>query len=344
MSVKMPFLFCTGILLRNGYWFDLEYRTWEAQKFPPNNVLVDEPNSAFGYQGKLTIFGNPVCNSTGECRYTEVVQHNPGEDTWLTLGHMTTDRRYHEVVEVPVEFCDVLGTIMTTTEAPTTTEDPAITDEPLPGEDSSNVAMIIGGIWEEASGGSTLPSVELFGCPGYQNVALPVEDYPTAIYLTAGQYMEDENKVLVCGGFTCEDQIGCRIITDCYEWMPELHWQEATASLNERKWSHIMASAVNVDLVGDDEHYPLVLGGTDTVTEMYDPVNDEWYPYYDLPEGNWRSIDCLVQYGDDIYHINTAITKLDTLSWSALDLGEVPEFISGGGRCSMVRIKGHVGE
>ncbi len=333
--------------MRNGYWFDFTYRLWKAQEFPPNNMLVEEPNSAFGFQGKLTIFGNPVCNAMGACEYTEVIQHDPILDAWITLGHMTIDRRYHDVVEVPVEFCDVLGDIQPTTETPTTTADPATTDEPLPGEESNNVAMIIGGVWEGASGGNLLPSVELFGCPGYEDVALPIDDFPVAIYLSGGEYLEDEEKVLVCGGFTCDnrpDQLNCRIVTDCYEWTNELHWQQASASLNERRWAHIMVSAVNIDLPGNDTRYPLVLGGSNAETEIYDPDNDVWNPYYDLPESGWRTLDCIVQYGDDIYHLRNTFTRLDTLTWDSEDMGEIPEFVSGGDRCSLVRIKGHVGK
>ncbi len=106
--------------------------------------------------------------------------------------------------------------------------------------------------------------------------------------------------------------MGCRTVTDCYEWSPETHvWEEASADLNERRWAHIMASVKNINMPGDETRYPLVLGGSDTDTEIYDPVNEEWVPYLELPESNWRTLDCLVQYGDDIYHMRNTFTRCD---------------------------------
>ncbi len=55
---------------------------------------------------------------------------------------------------------------------------------------------------------------------GYQDQSLPIEDFPISVYLTAGLYLEDDNKVLTCGGFTCEDraqQLGCRTIPGEHE-------------------------------------------------------------------------------------------------------------------------------
>ncbi len=107
--------------MRNGYWFDIDQTRWEALEFPPSNPIVDEPNSAFGFRGSLAIFGSPVCDSQGECRHTEVLQYDSSTDAWVSLGNMIMDRRFHDVVEVPVEWCDVaLGESPTTTTPPTT--------------------------------------------------------------------------------------------------------------------------------------------------------------------------------------------------------------------------------
>ncbi len=53
------------------------------------------------------------------------------------------------------------------------------------------------------------------------------------------------------------------LFAECYEYFPNNArgeaWQPASADLNDRKWSHIMASVQNIDR-NDGLYYPLALG------------------------------------------------------------------------------------
>ncbi len=122
VTQKLLFPSMAGILLQNGYVYDIEASTWDTVAFPPNNPIVQEANSAFSFRGRMTIFGNPVCDGDGQCEYREVLQYDPDGNAWVSLGKMVMDRRLHEVVEVPAEWCDLaLGESPLTTTTPQTT-------------------------------------------------------------------------------------------------------------------------------------------------------------------------------------------------------------------------------
>ncbi len=74
-------------------------------------IIVDK----FLLQGKPTLFGNPYCDETTfECLNQEVIQYDPEEDTWKSLGLMSEPRVFPTVIEVPASFCDVYQTGSTT--------------------------------------------------------------------------------------------------------------------------------------------------------------------------------------------------------------------------------------
>ena len=63
---------------------------------------------------------------------------------------------------------------------------------------------------------------------------------------------------------------------------------------------------------GSSARVPIVIGGggipnpgtpVGEITEIYDPINNEWKIYQDLMQSGWNAIQCLVQYNDEIYSI-----------------------------------------
>ncbi len=97
-----------GIMLANGYWWDIEADTWQAARFPPYPRVPDLATpDVFGWRGRPTVFGNPSCDGEGNCEYVDVVQYDPEGDSWVNLGKMSESKRYQAVVEVPEEFCQL---------------------------------------------------------------------------------------------------------------------------------------------------------------------------------------------------------------------------------------------
>ena len=60
-------------------------------------------------------------------------------------------------------------------------------------------ALIIGGM-NDFDQAKLTKSVELFGCPGEEE-SLWVDDFPSHVMVTGGIYLEEQDKVLVCGGW-----------------------------------------------------------------------------------------------------------------------------------------------
>ncbi len=83
-------------MLRNGYWFNLETREWEARRFPPSMDIVADPNALFTFRGAPTFFGGTVCDEDGYCEYREVQQYDSDQDLWITIGSMMESRSLHE--------------------------------------------------------------------------------------------------------------------------------------------------------------------------------------------------------------------------------------------------------
>ncbi len=225
-------------MTRTGYWFNLLTLEWEQKRFPPYYENGPTPNALYNFRGKATLFGNGDCDEEGICTSTDVLQYDPDQDLWISMGRMIKSRTMHSVIEVPKTFCDVVT-------------------HPAPSQDTA--AMVIGGLgdYDPVSGRRTiLMSVELFGCPNTPDGIL-IEDFPQRVYLTAGKHFDvidrDEQEpangsVLVCGGYSCDpDQIFCRISTSCYEWTPDNSWQLRNETLDRSRWAHIMASVPDVN-------------------------------------------------------------------------------------------------
>ncbi len=336
-------------MLRSGYWFNLGTAEWEAKKFPPNNPFVIEADAMHYFRGKPTIFGSPQCDSEGNCYYTEVIQYNPDYDHWDSLGTISESKQFHEVVEVPREICDRVAAGTTVTMPPSTQSTPEPVTDPYIAPDTNTVAMIIGGRWDDASGLQTMSSIELFGCPGYEERSFPLLDFPTGIYLTGATYFQnnqDVGKVVACGGFGCDRF--CQPASKCFEWTLDSGDWEETPELNDDRWGHLMALVQNLDNVIDvngeqvvvDELVPMVIGRSED-TEIYNTTSREWMPYRPVPEATqeWITYNCLIQIGDNIYHIGDKFYELNTLEWSITRTIEIPPFLQGQGACSQARIR-----
>ncbi len=162
-----------GILLRNGYWFDIEQQTWEQKRFPPYANVVAIPDAMWTFRKKPTIFGNTVCDGLGNCEFTGVEQYDVTTNKWIHIGKMIQTRTFHEVVEVPVSFCDFSSNSVFETDT---------------------AAMIIGGIYNIDSADNpdnlqemeVLSSVEIYGCPGLEDTMV-VEDLPYPTYMTGAE-------------------------------------------------------------------------------------------------------------------------------------------------------------
>ncbi len=79
----------TGILLRFGYWLDLETLAWHTRAVPPFHPLAEIPNAMWSFEGRPTIFGNPKCGDDGTCINSEVVQYFAGGRRDKTLSSIS---------------------------------------------------------------------------------------------------------------------------------------------------------------------------------------------------------------------------------------------------------------
>ncbi len=163
--------------------------------------------------------------------------------------------------------------------------------------------------------------------------------------------------VLVCGGFVCIDEgvpgvPGCVDRNSCYSWHGDRpsgsQWVEE-APLNNKRVGHLMTTAPNISATSNQE-YPLVIGLDDT-SELFDTASNTWMQYRSLElaaadlTNPWLTPFCLVRYRYKIYRIGTEVQELDTLYWEIVNLGPVPEFLTGQpSRCAMAEIDGEIGE
>ncbi len=253
-----------GILLTNGYWFNLQTRQWEQVRFPPypefepfetRNLMM------YSFRGKPTVFNMPSCDSDGECIYNDVVQYDSLYDRWESIGTMLHHRGFSTIVEVPGEYCEVARY-----------ETPS----------RRTAAIVVGGISnpeEPNQGDNVLNSVELIGCP--RSISIPLEDFPERIYLTAGVHfvLDEEDfplgKVVVCGGFTTS------LENRCWEMDPSTGsttWAETDYTLGGPRWAHEMVLAADTSS-GSNKRVPMVLGGQNRNTEIWDPIAEEWKNY-----------------------------------------------------------------
>ena len=337
-----------GILLRNGYWYNLERNSWTVLRFPSYapfiEDILDQPDTLWSFRGKPTMFGNMEnCNTEGVCDYDEVMQYDDASNMWVSLGRMTESKTFHDVVEVPQSFCDAFRD---SHEAKKQTEKPKEKAKARP-DDATTVAMIVGGYDDNRLDNDRVhTSVEVYGCPDVDYYTIQVDDYPKRIYGSAGRfYVEPADgveKVLSCGGFSTNS--GVNLISEqCYEFIYETGlWQEAPYDLQRNKWAHIMAMIPDLESEDLSQLVPSVMG-LRLDTEIFQPGNRTWREYYPLEETNWWTLGCFIQYMDKVYQIRNEVNELDPSTWNITPLDVVPEFLRSPGKCTGVEVDGHPG-
>ncbi len=318
-----------GIFTKSGLWFNLTAKEWVQKTAPPLDPAAPRPNSMWSFQGKPTIFGAAVCAGPDACEYEQVIQYDPEEDDWIDLGTMELPRRFHEVIEVPISFCDLLPDSLETTTAP-----------PIPPVDLDNAMLVIGGYEDNA--GNNIDFVEVFGCQGPPRSvsSLPFGVFGAGGVLVPGEE-DDEGHVLVCGGGQCSGS-NCDPSTLCLQWTPSDNTWTESSNLTQPFFAHIMALVPDIDTGNLDEFFPAVLGFRNE-SEIFDPETNTWSPYQPLP-GNWYSLECFTQLGQKIYHIARSVEELDILTWQINTLIEdLPTEYRSPLMCAGVEIDGVLG-
>jgi hypothetical protein len=175
-----------------------------------------------------------------------------------------------------------------------------------------------------------LKTAELFGCDDYVNELVSIPDFPYTVTFASGVWMEEEQKVIVCGGLDCfnlEAQGSAH--HDCYWWDPAnpLEWIPGP-DLTQGRAAHIMG-VINRD--GKDR--PFTIGGypdqsnRNFTTEIWMGGNT-FEPYEDLPaefEPHNNAYGCMLHDGDMVYSIRTRITGLNLRTWQVTNYGSTED-------------------
>ena len=313
-----------GVLTAYGYWFNLEDRVWSYETVTPLTHLAREANAMFTFRGKPTIFGNARCGVNGQCPYTGVTQYDSQRDLWVDLGDMVIERQMHEVIEVPRAFCDYFAPL------PTLPPNP-IPPMPTPPPTDANAALVVAGYWPDHDVDPFLKTAELFGCPGRGSI--PVADFPLGSYQHAGAFIPSSERVLVCGGYSC--QTNCSIRDNCYHFSPRWNVWAEMEPLNEPHWGHIMPMLNDIN-VTQGQKTPVVMGLV-RETEIYDENLHGWRNYNDLPAINWYSTGCFLEHQNGmIYDLRRNATEFDPDTWTYTDKGELPLSVARIGKCGAI--------
>ena len=314
-----------GILTQYGYWFDLEDKTWSYQTVTPLPFLRQEANAMFTFRGKPTIFGNAKCGTDGACPYKGVVQYDAETDKWIDLGDMLIERQMHSIVEVPSTFCDYFAPLPTVPPKP-------ILPTPAPPSPTANAALVVAGFWPNHPTDPYLRTAELFGCPGRDSI--PVKDYPLGSYLHAGVYIASSNRVLVCGGYSC-DGGECTVRKNCYHFSPDWNVWSEMQEFSSPRWGHIMPLLNDLN-VTQPQQTPVAMG-LERDTEIYDGNLHDWRGYIDLPETSWYSTGCFLQHENGlIYDLRIDAVEFDPNTWQTRNLGQLPISVARVGRCGSI--------
>ncbi len=213
-----------GIFLRTGYFFDLATQSWVA---PTGGSQIPTPaptNEMFSYGGRPTVFGAPTCNGVNLCIFDSVIQYVWEDDEWVLLTEfLEYPRRYQEMVEVPIEFCNLIPESQSTsTPEPVTTSTTMSTEQ-------GNAAIIVGG-WTDPTVNPEIPYavIEVFGCPTEKRIGQTELDF----FLTGLAFVDDDKQdpyVLLCGGSECQKGSNtCYLSNSCFEYRPtDNKWREA---------------------------------------------------------------------------------------------------------------------
>jgi hypothetical protein len=213
-----------GILTRSGFFFDPQDLSWTQFVSIPTPDSTNVPNEMWSFRGSPTVFGAPRCDGANGCTNDQVIQLSMDSNEWSIIGRMNRPRRFHEMVELPRAFCDLI-----------TPEE--VIPEPVQNVPGPTAAIIVGGY----TGGfsfDSLADVEIFGCDQPKAIAQP----PFKAFLTGGTYVEEQDGdryVIVCGGNVCESE-PCVVSDRCLEYRPADNAWTEVAPMVKRRYNHIM--------------------------------------------------------------------------------------------------------
>ena len=326
-----------GILALRGNFFRFETETWTSIAPPPTEMPI-ERYDLVTYQGVPALFGLPYCVGDpllGECYTgTEVWKYDASVNNWTSEGYMLQDRAWHEVFEIPKEVCEAV---------------------PHP----STAALLLGGMQfciktkdeyecqqpSPRQGGDcpTLPHYftplldgELYGCPPGKEKLVP--ELPDGFTFTSSVWLEDEMKVMVCGGMDCFDTVSfVDPRTSCWTWDP---WG-GEGWVQVPNMNHARAGFKLVTREGD----VVAFGGyqSNYTSEVYRQTY--WEDWFDIPMDMEPWDDpkgCIVQDGHKLYSIRRNVTELDLRTWTSTVLGDTSHVSFNGdvGNCALGTLYG----
>ncbi len=102
--------------------------------------------------------------------------------------------------------------------------------------------------------------MELFGCPNTARDSVLVAEFPSPVYLTGSTLMPDGERVLVCGGFSCDEVNNCFTGDECFAWSPAADAWEASAAMTENLDNFILTLVPDLDNPGVTAPVPMALG------------------------------------------------------------------------------------
>lgn len=166
-----------------------------------------------------------------------------------------------------------------------------------------------------------LDTVELIGCPGYVDYYLKMPAFPYPVTFTSGVWVEEEKKVIVCGGLDCFSLSGYgNSHKECFWWDPKNPeaWTPGP-SMTQGRTAHILGlipyqGKTRVFAIGG---YP-DQGNNNYTTEIL--LDNGWERYSkDLPtdfEPHDNAFGCMVQDGEYLYSVRKRVTRLHMTDWT----------------------------
>ena len=169
-------------------------------------------------------------------------------------------------------------------------------------------------------------------------------DYPRKGYQMTGTYMQDENRVISCGGYLCDGDVvsfeTCRTEKLCFTTSPQNPSFTRDGDLVRGRQNHKMVNVENVyDLLSNDP-VPMVFGGMHSMSEIYNPRSGSWSEYRLVPDRNWFGVDCVVHFDDSIWRVRRDISELHPISFEFTNYGQIPPPLANPGKCAGIDVDG----
>ena len=152
--------------------------------------------------------------------------------------------------------------------------------------------------------------VEIFGCDTDNEGMMTSRrfaDYPRMGYQITALYMEDEDRVLSCGGYLCEGDIvsweNCKADVFCYTIGSSDPAFKRDGDLMRGRQNHKMFKVENVFDLLSTKKVPMIFGGIPTISEIYNPSTNTWSDYRVVPDRNWFGTDCVTYFDESIWRV-----------------------------------------